>query len=82
MKFQAWMMAVALALASGSPEAAPSAQGSRARTCATTSKGTKTSRTTVPESSLGSAERRALLSGKGSAASRATGKLEKPKVKS
>ena len=93
MKIQAWILAVALALSFGSEGSAQASKGTRAGTAAVSSKGTKASpkpgARAVPESSLGSAERRRLLGGSASkAATKAAGKgkptakLEKPKRRS
>jgi hypothetical protein len=93
MKFQAWILTVALAFTLGSAEAAAqSVKGLRAQTSATSSKGKTPAARSVPVESLGSAERRALLGGK-SAAKTSKGspagkpgssalKTSKPKVKS
>jgi hypothetical protein len=76
MKILSWMVGVALALTLVGTE--PAAQsGSRSRTSAVPSR-SKVSSRTVPESSLGSAERRALLGGKSSAASKSKAAVKKP----
>jgi len=103
MKLHTWIVAVVLALAlasaasNASGAAAQSAKGVRGGTSQVTSKGTKASpkpvaKKTVPESSLGSAGRRALLGGKAAASKaktkdgktvgKATDKPAKPKVRS